>query len=332
MVYNPEKRFYVYEWYIVETGEVFYVGKGTKSRYKTRKRDNAFFMRMLSTHDCKSRIVKNKLTEKEAFDLETERIAYYKQNTDHRLTNVLDGGNQPPTYYGDDSHSKRKDVRDKIGHANKMRYVRNPELRKIQSENFKAFLKTDAGKQFIIKSRLAKTDEVKERMINNMLKTVRSDEFRKRHSKLMTEVNNRPEVKAKRTGEKHAKSRRVSQFDLEDNFIKEYGSLAEAKDETGISVESISKCLRGTRKTGGGYKWRYSDNKIVKPYVRRKDIQYNPVNKRPIIQYDKEGKIIREYESIAEAVRVNDYSNNANILLNLKGATEFAYGYKWLYK
>lgn len=27
--------FYVYEWYIVETGEIFYVGKGCKNRYKS---------------------------------------------------------------------------------------------------------------------------------------------------------------------------------------------------------------------------------------------------------------------------------------------------------
>lgn len=29
--------FYVYEWFIVETGEIFYVGKGTGKRYQVKK-------------------------------------------------------------------------------------------------------------------------------------------------------------------------------------------------------------------------------------------------------------------------------------------------------
>lgn len=29
--------FYVYEWYIVDTGEIIYVGKGKGNRYKVRK-------------------------------------------------------------------------------------------------------------------------------------------------------------------------------------------------------------------------------------------------------------------------------------------------------
>ena len=34
--------FYVYEWFVKETGEVFYVGKGIKNRYKVKKH-NKFF-------------------------------------------------------------------------------------------------------------------------------------------------------------------------------------------------------------------------------------------------------------------------------------------------
>lgn len=30
-----KNKYYVYEWYIVETGEVFYLGKGCRNRYKT---------------------------------------------------------------------------------------------------------------------------------------------------------------------------------------------------------------------------------------------------------------------------------------------------------
>ena len=34
--------YYVYEWYVIDTNEIFYVGKGTRNRYKVRKH-NKFF-------------------------------------------------------------------------------------------------------------------------------------------------------------------------------------------------------------------------------------------------------------------------------------------------
>ena len=34
--------FYVYEWFIVETNFVFYVGKGCRNRYKVRKHNKLF--------------------------------------------------------------------------------------------------------------------------------------------------------------------------------------------------------------------------------------------------------------------------------------------------
>lgn len=53
-----ENIFYVYEWYIVDTNEVFYVGKGKKDRYKNLHSRNKFFLDMLRTHNCDVRIVK----------------------------------------------------------------------------------------------------------------------------------------------------------------------------------------------------------------------------------------------------------------------------------
>lgn len=47
----------------------------------------------------------------------------------------------------------------------------------------------------------------------------------------------------------------VMQFDKEGNCIKEYRSAIEAKRQT--SINHISACCRGERKTAGGYIWRY---------------------------------------------------------------------------
>lgn len=82
--------YYVYEWYIVETGEVFYVGKGTGNRYKVRKH-NRFFNDMLLRYKCESRIIKKFGTEKEAFSYEFERVNELKQ-IGQCVCNIYSGG------------------------------------------------------------------------------------------------------------------------------------------------------------------------------------------------------------------------------------------------
>lgn len=87
-----ERKFYVYEWYIEDTNEVFYIGKGTDDRYKRLNGRNYFFKCMYDTHNCNVRKIFENLTEKEAFEKEIETIKYYRENTDYRLTNQTDGG------------------------------------------------------------------------------------------------------------------------------------------------------------------------------------------------------------------------------------------------
>lgn len=71
-----QRRFYVYEWFIVDTLEVFYVGKGTgMRRFETHNR-NKYFNNILKKYKCAVRIVYSYLTNEEACELEKERIAY----------------------------------------------------------------------------------------------------------------------------------------------------------------------------------------------------------------------------------------------------------------
>lgn len=83
--------YYVYEYYIKDTGEVFYVGKGKGRRVCSGHR-NKFCEDIKSTHNWDWRIVYSDLTEQMAFDFEKALIAWYRNNTDFRLTNVTDGG------------------------------------------------------------------------------------------------------------------------------------------------------------------------------------------------------------------------------------------------
>lgn len=99
-------KYYVYEWYNIETNEVFYVGKGCNNRYKDTNR-NKFFNDYHKTHKCNSRIIINNLNEQEAFEFEKKIIKYYRENTDCILTNQTDGG-EGVSLYGDKNPMHKK--------------------------------------------------------------------------------------------------------------------------------------------------------------------------------------------------------------------------------
>ena len=82
--------FYIYEWYIENTNEVIYVGKGTKNRYKVRKH-NYMFNEFLKRFNCNSRIIEYYENEQEAFTAETERISEFK-SIGQCVCNINTGG------------------------------------------------------------------------------------------------------------------------------------------------------------------------------------------------------------------------------------------------
>ena len=62
--------YYVYEFYIIETGEIIYAGKGKGKRYKVKWGRNKLLTEMLNKYNCDSRIIKYFDNEKEAFEYE----------------------------------------------------------------------------------------------------------------------------------------------------------------------------------------------------------------------------------------------------------------------
>lgn len=69
--------FYIYEWFIVETGEIIYVGKGTGNRYKAKKK-NKKLNYILAHQNCNVRIIERFDTEDDAFKAESKRISELK--------------------------------------------------------------------------------------------------------------------------------------------------------------------------------------------------------------------------------------------------------------
>lgn len=55
------------------------------------------------------------------------------------------------------------------------------------------------------------------------------------------------------------KRKKVNQYDLNNNLIKQYKSIHEAENETKVHHINIIKVCKGERITAGGYKWKYAE-------------------------------------------------------------------------
>jgi len=82
--------FYIYEWYIEETNEIIYVGKGNKKRYLS-KQHNSMFKEFIKRYNCKSRIIEYFDNEQTAYEKEFERINELKLK-DQCVCNIRNGG------------------------------------------------------------------------------------------------------------------------------------------------------------------------------------------------------------------------------------------------
>lgn len=51
----------------------------------------------------------------------------------------------------------------------------------------------------------------------------------------------------------------VLQYDLNDNFIREWSSSSDAMKKLKIDSSGIIKCCRNKLKKAGGYKWKYKN-------------------------------------------------------------------------
>lgn len=85
---NPN-RFYVYEHLKPNTGEVFYIGKGSKNRaYQTRSRNN-HWTNIVNKYGLEVNIIYNNLTNQEAGQKEIDLIEFYGLDN---LCNMTQGG------------------------------------------------------------------------------------------------------------------------------------------------------------------------------------------------------------------------------------------------
>lgn len=163
-------------------------------------------------------------------------------------------------------------------------------------------------------------------------------------------------------------TKQVSMFDKQNNFIKSFYSTHEAASFVKGNASPIASCARGEYKTMYGYKWSYTDfplelkekilpekkNVIVEKRVVSEDVKkrisetnkkrwvehpemhvrasVNNPKSRPILQYSLEGKFIKEYYNVSEAVKAVGASTHTNIAKCARGIRNKSCGYIWKYK
>ena len=74
---------------------------------------------------------------------------------------------------------------------------------------------------------------------------------------LFWKKNNKDKVREQALRASLTQVRKVNQFDIDGNFIKEWGSITEASKAMGANISAIWRCAKGKVKTSCGFKWEY---------------------------------------------------------------------------
>ena len=110
-------------------------------------------------------------------------------------------------------------------------------------------------------------------------------------------------------------------------FIAEYKSQAEAKKMTGVAGAHIAQSCKGTRKTAGGFIWRYTNDENILPLTLPKHGL-----SRVVYQYDKNFNFIQRYETIKEVNSIfGGCDSSVRQACYSKGLKLFK-GFIWMYE
>lgn len=118
----------------------------------------------------------------------------------------------------------------------------------------------------------------------------------------------------------------IVQYTLDGIFVSEYKSQTEAERKTNIIQSGINLCLKGKCKQFKNFHWFYK-NGVPKNIVKYR--KYS-TNVKPIIQYNLDGNLINEFESISDATRKLNISSG-HIVTTIKKSKQcrgFIFKYK----
>lgn len=225
--------------------EPFYIGKGTKSRYKNTLKDKTAFkknkidkLKRNNIDIITIKVIEN-ITNDDAIIFEKELISLIGRRDlkEGPLVNMTNGGdgrlNSSPS-----EETKRKISKNRKGKG--IGWKHNNETLKIMSD-----IQSGEGNGFYGKTHTHKTKEAQSIRVAGDKHPM----FGKNHTKEVIDKirKNRDNDKIKKTLQDIAErsQKEVSMYSIDMVFIKNYKSVKCASIDTGINASIISKCCRG---------------------------------------------------------------------------------------
>lgn len=121
--------------------------------------------------------------------------------------------------------------------------------------------------------------------------------------------------------------RPVLQYSTDGKLIKKYNRMIDAEKD-GFLSSTVSVCCKSRTRLGYGYIWRHEGEELLLNEIE----SYSHIHTNdPVIQYSKDGKFIRRYDNVADAVNKTGY-NFSGILGCCKGEYKTSHGYIWKYE
>ena len=233
-------NFIVYIHIRPDTNEPFYVGKGIPGREDKLSGRNKFWKNIVSKNDNKfiSKIIYSNLSESDAL-LKERKLELELKEKGYKLVNIVECG----VLGGMTNRKHSKESIIKMKESLKKHYLTNPSKRKgVKMSEESSLKKSKAMMGQKLRLGIKDSDETKKK---------KSEAFKKRdidwtyHNLMVSQKRRIP----------------IIQYDLEGNFIKEWDSVKEFENITGLkSNGGICRCCKGKQNKALGYTWKYKNN------------------------------------------------------------------------
>ena len=128
-------------------------------------------------------------------------------------------------------------------------------------------------------------------------------------------------------GKNHGGAKRIYQYSVGGDFIKEWDCIADAGKELKINRSNISMCAYHQRYKAGDYRWEFFYKEKLEPVIKTKKNLKGIWGKR-IVQIDDNGNEINEFISLNEAARQLNI-DATSISKALHGHIKRAGGFYW---
>lgn len=253
----------------------------------------------------------------ELMELEKDLILKYRNDKNYNVINICDGGIGSKGYHLSEE--------EKLKRSEMYKGKNNPFYGKSHSEEVKKII-SDCNKNN--KYRLGKThtEEAKEKIRQASTGRKHTEEAKKKISE--AGKGRIPSEKAIQSLIQRSQ-KKVVQYDLNGNKIKVWDSITEASNETGAS--NIYSCCKGIQCQSGGFMWSYENQNLLDNPKNIDFINSKIKKTKPILQYDLDGNLIKEWNSLKEAaLSINGDVGNISKVCSGKQKTykKFIWRYK----